>query len=241
MCHLPHARCARHVGPQKRRGRKDGAMVAEPKVRVAWSPRGNPAQMRLLKCQVFEIFFGGARGGGKTDGVLGEFVRRSCQPLWQGCHRPDGAPSRRAGGNHRTVAGRSARGANTGHCSSAHCAGLLPGVQITVGSAVASSGSARISAAIHPRPVQVELRATPSSFDPSNRMSRQRSTNRRCFASVFHPFDRAKLRNTCLAAADDETKPSALVLRPLSLCRPIAGRTHRPYERCHRAPSFPPS
>src|SRR5262245_11526692 len=71
--HLPHARCARHVGRQRRRGRKDGAMVAEPKVRVAWSPRGNPAQMRLLKCQVFEIFFGGARGGGKTDGVLGEF------------------------------------------------------------------------------------------------------------------------------------------------------------------------
>ena len=48
-------------------------MITEPKVRIAWSPRGNPAQMRLLKCQVFEIFFGGARGGGKTDGVLGEF------------------------------------------------------------------------------------------------------------------------------------------------------------------------
>src|SRR5215510_6377407 len=48
-------------------------MVAEPKVRIAWSPRGNPAQVRLLKCQVFEIFFGGARGGGKTDGVIGEF------------------------------------------------------------------------------------------------------------------------------------------------------------------------
>src|SRR5262249_4160062 len=72
--HLPHARCARHVGPQRRRERKDGAMVAEPKVRVAWSPRGNPAQMRLLKCQVFEIFFGVARGGAKTDGVLGEFA-----------------------------------------------------------------------------------------------------------------------------------------------------------------------
>ena len=42
-------------------------------VRIAWSPRGNRAQVRLLKCQVFEIFFGGARGGGKTDGVLGEF------------------------------------------------------------------------------------------------------------------------------------------------------------------------
>jgi hypothetical protein len=36
---LPHARCARHVGPQRRRGRKDGAMVAEPKAKVAWSPR----------------------------------------------------------------------------------------------------------------------------------------------------------------------------------------------------------
>src|SRR5215471_9946656 len=48
-------------------------MVAEPKVRVTWSARGNAAQMRLLQCGVFEIFFGGARGGGKTDGVLGEF------------------------------------------------------------------------------------------------------------------------------------------------------------------------
>jgi hypothetical protein len=44
-------------------------MDAEPKVRVAWSPRGNLAQMRLLKCQVFKVFFGGARGGGKTDGM----------------------------------------------------------------------------------------------------------------------------------------------------------------------------
>src|SRR5512132_2143556 len=48
-------------------------MVPEPKIRIAWSPRGNRAQVRLLKCGVFEIFFGGARGGGKTDGVLGEF------------------------------------------------------------------------------------------------------------------------------------------------------------------------
>jgi hypothetical protein len=49
------------------------AMPEERPVRIAWSPRGNRAQVRLLKCQVFEIFFGGARGGGKTDGVLGEF------------------------------------------------------------------------------------------------------------------------------------------------------------------------
>src|SRR5258705_4540172 len=49
------------------------AMADERPVRIAWSPHGNRAQVRLLKCQVFEIFFGGARGGGKTDGVLGEF------------------------------------------------------------------------------------------------------------------------------------------------------------------------
>src|SRR6185436_12838361 len=49
------------------------AMADERADRIAWSPRGNRAQVRLLKCQVFEIFFGGARGGGKTDGVLGEF------------------------------------------------------------------------------------------------------------------------------------------------------------------------
>jgi hypothetical protein len=28
----------------------------------------------LLACPVFEVFFGGARGGGKTDGMLGEWA-----------------------------------------------------------------------------------------------------------------------------------------------------------------------
>ena len=32
---------------------------------VAWSARGNPAQVALLECSVFEVFFGGARGGDK--------------------------------------------------------------------------------------------------------------------------------------------------------------------------------
>ncbi len=50
---------------------KDLALIAAP--RVIWSPRGNRAQLRLMTSPVFEIFFGGARGGGKTDGVLGEF------------------------------------------------------------------------------------------------------------------------------------------------------------------------
>lgn len=45
--------------------------------RVIWSPAGNAAQIRLLQCPVFEIFFGGARGGGKTDGVLGEWIQHA--------------------------------------------------------------------------------------------------------------------------------------------------------------------
>jgi hypothetical protein len=28
----------------------------------------------LLQCPVFEVFFGGARGGGKTDGMLGDWI-----------------------------------------------------------------------------------------------------------------------------------------------------------------------
>jgi Terminase large subunit, T4likevirus-type, N-terminal len=41
---------------------------------VVWSPGLNVAQWQLLECPVFEIFFGGARGGGKTDGVLGDWL-----------------------------------------------------------------------------------------------------------------------------------------------------------------------
>jgi len=44
---------------------------------VAWSARGNPAQLALLECSVFEVFFGGARGGGKTDGMLGEWANHA--------------------------------------------------------------------------------------------------------------------------------------------------------------------
>src|SRR5262249_43078296 len=44
---------------------------------IAWSAGGNPAQLALLECPIFEVFFGGARGGGKTDGMLGEWVRHA--------------------------------------------------------------------------------------------------------------------------------------------------------------------
>lgn len=40
-----------------------------------WRPQSGP-QTRLITCpaSIFEVFFGGARGGGKTDGMLGEWV-----------------------------------------------------------------------------------------------------------------------------------------------------------------------
>ena len=43
-------------------------------------PRFELGAMGALECPVFEVFFGGARGGGKTDGMLGEFMV-ACQPV----------------------------------------------------------------------------------------------------------------------------------------------------------------
>jgi hypothetical protein len=40
---------------------------------VAWRPQPGP-QTALLQCPVDEIFFGGARGGGKSSGVLGHWI-----------------------------------------------------------------------------------------------------------------------------------------------------------------------
>ena len=40
---------------------------------ISWAPFSLP-QQQLLKCPADEIFFGGARGGGKTDGMLGKFA-----------------------------------------------------------------------------------------------------------------------------------------------------------------------
>jgi hypothetical protein len=46
--------------------------------KVAWRPQAGP-QLALLRCHIFEIFYGGARGGGKTDGMLGDFIKHSNQ------------------------------------------------------------------------------------------------------------------------------------------------------------------
>lgn len=44
---------------------------------IAWSPQ--PRQARLISCAADEIFFGGSRGGGKTDGVIGMIFARANQ------------------------------------------------------------------------------------------------------------------------------------------------------------------
>lgn len=41
--------------------------------RLLWCPQAGP-QEALVKCPLPEVFFGGARGGGKTDGVLGKWA-----------------------------------------------------------------------------------------------------------------------------------------------------------------------
>lgn len=40
---------------------------------VVWEPQPGP-QAAFVNCPIYEIFFGGARGGGKTDAVLGEWA-----------------------------------------------------------------------------------------------------------------------------------------------------------------------
>jgi hypothetical protein len=40
---------------------------------VVWEPQKGP-QTWFLQCPVFEIFLGGARGGGKTDSIIGDFA-----------------------------------------------------------------------------------------------------------------------------------------------------------------------
>lgn len=51
-------------------------MASAEQTTVVWRPQTGP-QTALITCPVEEVFFGGARGGGKTDGVLGEWIRHS--------------------------------------------------------------------------------------------------------------------------------------------------------------------
>ena len=53
-------------------------MTLEISQTVLWSPQPGP-QTHLLQCPVFEIFFGGARGGGKTESSIGDWLQHSSQ------------------------------------------------------------------------------------------------------------------------------------------------------------------
>jgi hypothetical protein len=56
----------------------DSGALTDGAVEVIWEPQPGP-QMALLACPAFEIFYGGARGGGKTDGMLGEWADHADQ------------------------------------------------------------------------------------------------------------------------------------------------------------------
>jgi hypothetical protein len=43
---------------------------------VIWSPQPGP-QTALIECPVFEVFYGGARGGGKTESSIGDWLDHS--------------------------------------------------------------------------------------------------------------------------------------------------------------------
>lgn len=43
---------------------------------VIWEPQPGP-QTALLECPVFEVFYGGARGGGKTESSIGDWLQHS--------------------------------------------------------------------------------------------------------------------------------------------------------------------
>ena len=43
---------------------------------VVWSPQPGP-QTALIQCPVFEVFYGGSRGGGKTEGSVGDWLEHS--------------------------------------------------------------------------------------------------------------------------------------------------------------------
>jgi hypothetical protein len=48
-------------------------MVPAARARIVWRPQRGP-QHAFIKCPVFEVVYGGARGGGKTDAALGEWA-----------------------------------------------------------------------------------------------------------------------------------------------------------------------
>lgn len=51
-------------------------MQLDPQQIVLWEPQPGP-QTALLECPIFEVFYGGARGGGKTEASIGDWLQHS--------------------------------------------------------------------------------------------------------------------------------------------------------------------
>src|SRR5690348_11609093 len=49
--------------------------AADSALETVWEAQDRQAS--FISCPVFEVFFGGARGGGKTDAVLGDFLEHA--------------------------------------------------------------------------------------------------------------------------------------------------------------------
>jgi hypothetical protein len=49
------------------------APTAAPSPLLVWAPQSGP-QEALLACPVFDVLYGGARGGGKSDGLIGDWL-----------------------------------------------------------------------------------------------------------------------------------------------------------------------
>lgn len=51
-------------------------MTPTPDPTIIWSPQEGP-QTALIQCPVFEVFYGGARGGGKTESSIGDWLQHA--------------------------------------------------------------------------------------------------------------------------------------------------------------------
>jgi len=51
-------------------------MNQAPEPTILWQPQEGP-QTALLECPIFEVFYGGARGGGKTESSIGDWLQHS--------------------------------------------------------------------------------------------------------------------------------------------------------------------
>lgn len=52
--------------------------IAEAAQTIIWKPQAGP-QTLLISCPVFEVFYGGARGGGKTEASIGDWLDHSAR------------------------------------------------------------------------------------------------------------------------------------------------------------------